>query len=107
MLAVLNRHKGYPSAARWRREEGIAPLRFSMRCDGTVTAWRIERSSGSQDLDGAVEQMIRRASPLPAPPDELPGDPSRSPCRSASRYANNSARQTGDFDVNTIPQEHG
>ena len=75
LLGVLNRHKDYPSAACWRREEGIALLRFSMRRDGTVTAWRIERSSGSQDLDGAVEQMIRRASPLPALPDELPGDP--------------------------------
>ena len=75
LLGVLNPHKDYPSAARWRREEGIVLLRFSMRRDGTVTAWRIERSSGSQDLDGAVEQMIRRASPLPAPPDELLGDP--------------------------------
>jgi protein TonB len=75
LLAALERHKTYPEAARWRRAEGVAILRFAMRRDGTVTAWRIERSTGHADLDEAVERMIRRASPLPSPPPELPGDP--------------------------------
>ncbi len=75
LMKALERHKDYPSTARWRRAEGVALLRFSMRRDGTVSAWRVERSSGHADLDDAVERMIRRASPLPAPPGSLPGDP--------------------------------
>jgi periplasmic protein TonB len=75
LLAALERHKDYPSAARFRHAEGVALLRFAMRRDGTVASWRIERSSGDQDLDAAVGQMVRRASPLPPPPSELPGDP--------------------------------
>ena len=75
IFAALDRRKEYPESARWRRAEGVATLRFTMHRDGTVIAWRIERSSGHEDLDAAVGAMIRRASPLPAPPPELPGDP--------------------------------
>jgi protein TonB len=75
LLAALERHKTYPQSARSRRAEGTAVLRFAMRRSGHVVAWRIERSTGHDDLDDAVEQMIRSASPLPAPPEELPGDP--------------------------------
>jgi protein TonB len=75
LLAALERHKAYPQAARWRRAEGTALLRFAMRRDGAVAGWRIERSSGHEDLDGAVAEMIRRASPLPPPPPDLAGDP--------------------------------
>ena len=75
LLTALDRHKEYPAAARRFRAEGTALLRFSMRRDGAVAAWRIERSSGHASLDDAVAQMIQRASPLPAPPAELPGDP--------------------------------
>jgi protein TonB len=75
LLAALDRHKEYPSAARFRRAEGVAYLRFAMRRDGTVASFRIERSSGHEDLDDSVMEMIRRASPLPRPPPEMPGDP--------------------------------
>jgi protein TonB len=75
LLAALDRHKEYPSAARWRRAEGVAVLRFAMRRDGTVVGWQITRSSGHGDLDAAVAEMIRRASPLPPPPADLAGDP--------------------------------
>ena len=63
-----------PAAARSRSAEGTATLRFTLRRDGTVSAWRIERSAGDGDLDAAAERMIRRASPLPAPPPELGGE---------------------------------
>jgi protein TonB len=75
LLAALERHKDYPLSARHRRAQGTAMLRFAMRRDGSVTQWRIERSSGDPELDAAVGQMVRLASPLPAPPAELPGDP--------------------------------
>jgi protein TonB len=75
LLAALERHKQYPATARWHRIEGSAVLRVAMRRDGSVSAWRLERSTGNADLDAAVGVMVRRASPLPAPPAEFPGDP--------------------------------
>lgn len=75
LLGALERQKHYPEAARWRRAQGVVLLRFRMRRDGTVTGYRIERSAGDPALDEAVLAMIRRASPLPAPPPELqPGE---------------------------------
>jgi protein TonB len=74
LLAALERHKEYPTEARWRRAEGTALLRFTMCRDGTAAGWLIFRGTGHADLDEAVERMIRRASPLPPLP-ELPGDP--------------------------------
>ncbi|WP_419897104.1 energy transducer TonB [Roseomonas sp. USHLN139] len=67
--AALNRAKRYPNSARLRRIEGVAHLRFRMQADGTVTGWRIERSSGSAELDEAVGEMIERARLPPFPPE--------------------------------------
>jgi protein TonB len=67
--AALNRAKRYPNGARLRRVEGVAQLRFRMLPDGTVTGWRIERSSGSPELDEAVGEMIERARLPPFPPE--------------------------------------
>jgi protein TonB len=75
LSAALERAKRYPQRARLRRSEGIAHLNFSMRRDGSVVNWRIVRSTGDADLDEAVGEMIERASPLPAPPPEMEGDP--------------------------------
>ncbi|TCZ65551.1 energy transducer TonB [Roseicella aquatilis] len=75
LFAALERHKTYPPEARSRRVQGVAMLRFRMRRDGTVVGYRVERSAGDASLDDAVVAMIQRASPLPAPPADLPGDP--------------------------------
>lgn len=75
LFMALDRRKEYPESARWRRAEGTAILRVALRRDGSVQAWRIERGSGHEDLDQAIGSMVRRASPLPAPPADLPGDP--------------------------------
>ncbi|MBY0338389.1 MAG: TonB family protein, partial [Acetobacteraceae bacterium] len=74
LLAALERHKSYPAEACQRRAEGTALLRFRLRRDGTVIAFRVERSSGDALLDGAVVTMIERASPFPPLPPELPGE---------------------------------
>jgi periplasmic protein TonB len=74
LLSALERHKAYPQDARWRRAQGVAILPFRMRRDGTVTSFRLERSAGDAVLDEAVLVMIQRASPLPAPPAEMPGE---------------------------------
>ncbi|MFC7473648.1 energy transducer TonB [Dankookia sp. GCM10030260] len=75
LFAALERHKTYPQEARFRRAQGVAMLHFRMRRDGTVIGYRLERSAGDAALDGAVLAMIERASPLPAPPAEVTGDP--------------------------------
>jgi len=68
LLARLERHKRYPASARARRIEGVVQLAFGLDASGGVTTVRVARSSGSPDLDEAALAMVRRASPLPAPP---------------------------------------
>uniref|UniRef100_UPI001A9C662F energy transducer TonB n=1 Tax=Siccirubricoccus phaeus TaxID=2595053 RepID=UPI001A9C662F len=75
LMAALERHKHYPPAARFARMEGTAMLRVILRRDGTVSEWRFLRGTGHEMLDEAVTNMIRRASPLPPPPANWPGDP--------------------------------
>ena len=71
LSAWLERHKEYPQRARRRRQEGTVYLRFSVDPAGTVLSYQIERSSGYSLLDHEVENMIRRAAPLPAMPQDL------------------------------------
>ncbi|MFD1378989.1 energy transducer TonB [Fodinicurvata halophila] len=67
----LERHKDYPRAARQRRQEGTAILRFVIDREGRVLDYSIEQSAGHSLLDREVEAMIERARPLPEPPDEI------------------------------------
>jgi protein TonB len=74
LLAWLERHKEYPRRAQLRRMEGVAHLRFTIDGHGRVIRHRIERSSGHDTLDDAVERMIAKASPLPPIPATLGKD---------------------------------
>lgn len=67
----LEKHKRYPRRAQLRRQEGTVLLRFVMDRQGRVLSYRVERSSGYRALDNEVEEMIERASPLPAMPAEI------------------------------------
>lgn len=71
LLAWLEKNKEYPRRAQLRRMEGVAHLRFVIDEQGRVMSHRIERSSGHETLDDAVERMIARASPLPPIPRAL------------------------------------
>ncbi len=71
LLAWLEKNKEYPRRAQLRRMEGVAHLRFTIDESGRVMAHRIERSSGHETLDEAVERMIAKASPLPPIPPSL------------------------------------
>ena len=39
---------------------------------GRVLAYNLQKSAGDSSLDGAVEQMIQRAQPLPPLPPDMP-----------------------------------
>jgi len=75
MMRHLNRYKRYPAASRQRREEGIAQLSFTIDHQGNVLSSRIVKSSGHQQLDEETLAMVRRASPIPVPPQDLWKDP--------------------------------
>lgn len=71
VLSWLNRHKRYPASAKSRRQEGLVQVAFTVDKGGRVTSSRVARSSGIPALDQAALDMVRRASPVPAPPPEI------------------------------------
>jgi protein TonB len=72
LMAHLERRKKYPPAARKRRAEGTVLVRFAIDCSGNVLSSGLVRSSGHPELDEAVLALVRRASPVPAPPPGAP-----------------------------------
>ena len=50
----------------------MAHVRFSIDDAGNVRAANLVRSSGHAELDQAVLALVRRASPVPAPPPGAP-----------------------------------
>ena len=72
LLAHLEKYRRYPAAARARREQGVAHVRFRMNREGRLLSAEVLRSSGSIALDRAALDTVRRAQPLPAIPPEKP-----------------------------------
>ena len=64
----LERRKRYPSAARRQGQQGTAQVRFTIDGSGNVQSVALVRSSGVTALDEEVVALVRRASPVPAPP---------------------------------------
>lgn len=71
-MARLERVKRYPSAARVRRIQGVAYVRFRVDRQGRLLFATLQRSSGNALLDEAAMDTIRRAQPFPAIPDDRP-----------------------------------
>ena len=69
LIDHLNRHKRYPDAARSRRAQGVVVVAFSLDRSGQLLASHVTKSSGSEALDEEAIAVLKRASPLPAPPD--------------------------------------
>ena len=69
LLAHLNRYKRFPPGAR----AGSTSVAFTIDRDGRVLAVRLAGSSGDDRLDGEAMNLVRRASPLPAPPEGFGG----------------------------------
>ncbi|WP_456636559.1 TonB family protein [Bradyrhizobium sp. USDA 10063] len=68
LMAHLERNKRYPSGARSRGERGTVYVRFAIDDAGNVQSASLARSSGFSELDQEVLSLVRRASPVPAPP---------------------------------------
>jgi protein TonB len=69
----VERHRRYPDAARRRRVQGTVLVAFTINRQGQVISSRITKSSGSPALDEEALAVLKRASPMPVPPDEIPG----------------------------------
>lgn len=67
----LSQHKYYPVAARRNSAQGTVRLYLVVARDGRVLNVAIARSSGNPALNQAALDMVKRAEPLPAMPDEL------------------------------------
>jgi protein TonB len=74
VLAQLNKYRRYPRIAMVQRKQGVPWIRFVMDRDGKVLSVRLERSSGSSDLDREALLLPKRADPLPKPSADKPGD---------------------------------
>ena len=71
-MARLAQARRYPTAARARREEGVARVRFTVSREGRVSGVTLAGSSGSSALDREAMDTVRRAQPLPPVPAGMP-----------------------------------
>ncbi len=69
LMAHLNRSKRYPAGAPRRSVE--VTIAFTLDQHGHVVNSNIKRSSGDQVFDGAALAMMKRADPVPAPPQVM------------------------------------
>lgn len=69
LIAHLNRYKRFPPGAR----TGTVQVAFSIDRGGRVLSARLTGSSGDAALDEEAVSMVRRASPVPAPPSGIGG----------------------------------
>jgi protein TonB len=66
----IQQHKIYPAAA--AGAEGKVVMRMRIDRTGYVRYYALEQSSGNAALDAAAIDMVRRANPVPAVPDNYP-----------------------------------
>jgi protein TonB len=69
----IARFRTYPQAARTAHATGDSLLAFTLARNGTVSSVRVVASSGHRLLDEAAVEVLRRASPMPPLPPEVPG----------------------------------
>jgi protein TonB len=69
----FSRHKQYPRMAQIRGWQGTTRVELHIDPNGTVTSSSVRESSGFEVLDKQALEMVRKASPLPLPPEVLRG----------------------------------
>lgn len=65
------KHKQYPGVARTRGWQGTTRVQLEIDTVGKVIATSISESSGYDVLDRQALEMVKKASPLPLPPEVL------------------------------------
>ncbi len=68
----VQKFKLYPDEARMQGMEGETVVRVRIDRRGTIRYYTLERSTGYPALDRAAIDMIRRANPVPAVPNDYP-----------------------------------
>lgn len=68
VAAHLARYKRFPPLALKEGARGTAIVAFTIDGAGRVTSVRLMRGAGAPSLDEEAQAMVRRASPVPAPP---------------------------------------
>lgn len=71
LLGHLKRYQRYPNEARYKRQEDIVKVFFTINSEGYVVNSRIVSSSGYSALDRETIALLKRAEPLPKPPAEI------------------------------------
>jgi protein TonB len=71
LINHLNRYKRYPEVARVHGAQGVVIVGFTIDHGGHLVASHIKKGSGSPALDEESLAMLKRASPLPAPPEQI------------------------------------
>ncbi|MFC4253979.1 TonB family protein [Altererythrobacter xixiisoli] len=72
LLRHIQQHQQYPLPSRQAGEQGVAQVRFVMDRSGRLGEAWVETTSGSGPLDAEALAALRRAQPLPPPPDSWP-----------------------------------
>lgn len=70
---AIAKHKQYPKIAAMRGWQGECLLDLKLDGNGKVLSSSVKESSGFEVLDNQALEMVRKASPFPAPPDVLRG----------------------------------
>ncbi len=74
LMSHLNRFKRYPDQARASGTRGLTNVAFTIDRSGRVLSARVAQGSGSTMLDEEAVAIIQRASPMPTPPLDTPGE---------------------------------
>lgn len=74
VVARLESLKRYPAAARSRRDQGVATVRFRVNRQGTLLSSSLEISSGSRLLDHEALATVERGQPYPPIPAGRPDE---------------------------------
>lgn len=75
LLGHLAKFRRYPRQAESARQQGTVLVDITLNRSGKLLKAAIRQGSGYPLLDAEALATVRRASPLPAPTDEVPGDP--------------------------------
>ena len=68
---AIAKHKQYPKIAQMRGWQGDVLLDLKLDGNGKVLSASVRESSGFEALDKQALDMVRKASPFPAPPEAL------------------------------------